>query len=363
MRALAARIGGTMGTLTLAGGVAVLVALAAPTPAGAQDVERYAVSGDHVAVFNLAGSVRVEAGSGSEVTVEVRRGGGDAGRLRVVTGEVAGMNALRVVYPADRIVYPEMGRRSRTELRVRADGTFGLRDRGGEGERVRITGSGGGLEAYADLLIRVPRGRAFRLHQGVGEIAVEGVEGEIVVDGTSTRVTATRVRGSLSVDVGSGSVDVSDAEGEVHVDTGSGSVRLSDVRGPSLHVDTGSGSVTARGISAEDVHIDTGSGGIDVAALTVRTARLDTGSGSVDVALDADVDELVIDTGSGSVTVAVPESLGAEIEIETGSGGIDLRFPVSVRRVERDEIRGTIGDGRGRIVIDTGSGSVTLRRP
>ena len=36
------------------------------------------------------------------------------------------------------------------------------------------------------------------------------------------------------------------------------------------------------------------------------------------------------------MTVALPESVGAEIEIETGNGGIDLDFPLQVRRASRD---------------------------
>jgi hypothetical protein len=52
--------------------------------------------------------------------------------------------------------------------------------------------------------------------------------------------------------------------------------------------------------------------------------------------------------------------LSAQVEIETGSGGIDLGFPVQVRKLESDHVTGTIGDGRGRLRIDTGSGGVRL---
>ncbi len=89
---------------------------------------------------------------------------------------------------------------------------------------------------------------------------------------------------------------------------------------------------------------------------------LDTGSGSIEIELLTDVDRLEVDTGSGSITVYAPADLGAEVEIETGSGGIDLDFPVEVRTVRRDHVVGTIGDGRGEINVDTGSGSVRLLR-
>ena len=40
------------------------------TSLGAQQVERYAMADDEVAIYNLAGQVRLEAGTGSDVTVQ-----------------------------------------------------------------------------------------------------------------------------------------------------------------------------------------------------------------------------------------------------------------------------------------------------
>jgi DUF4097 and DUF4098 domain-containing protein YvlB len=87
---------------------------------------------------------------------------------------------------------------------------------------------------------------------------------------------------------------------------------------------------------------------------------LDTGSGSVEVSLTSDIDRLHVDTGSGSVTLRVPESVGASLDIETGSGGVDTNLPIRLRRKSRDGLSGTLGDGRGSIVVETGSGSVRL---
>ena len=58
----------------------------------------------------------------------------------------------------------------------------------------------------------------------------------------------------------------------------------------------------------------------------------------------------------------LPESLGARIRIDTGSGGIDTDIPIQVNRTERNFLSGSIGDGKGEIIIDTGSGGVRLRR-
>jgi hypothetical protein len=47
-------------------------------PATAQQPEQFVVSGDHVAIYNLAGAATIEAGAGPGVIVEVQRAGPDA---------------------------------------------------------------------------------------------------------------------------------------------------------------------------------------------------------------------------------------------------------------------------------------------
>jgi len=348
------------GTLTPAGmGIGLALAVAAP---GAVQAQSYEVSGGHVAVYNLAGVVTVQAGRGSAVTVEVRRGGADADELQIETGPIGDAETLRVIYPDEDISYPEMGRGSRTTVRVRDDGTFGDSDwRGrGRGYEVTISGRGRGLEAYADLTISVPAGQSLSVYLAVGEGRVENVDGTIVMDTQSAPVFASGTLGSLTVDVGSGHVEVRDAQGEVDIDTGSGSVDVTNVTGRTLFIDTGSGSVSAIGVTVDDLTIDTGSGEIVAEGVASPNITLDTGSGSIELEATDNAENIEIDTGSGEVTVAVPESFGAEVEIDTGSGGIELDMPLTMRRWQRDYVRGTIGDGRGRLLVDTGSGSIRI---
>ena len=324
--------------------------------------ETHRISGDEVAVYNLAGTVEVVPGRGSDVVVRITRGGDDADRLEVEIGDVRGRQALRVIYPANRIVYPARGRSFNTTLRVREDGTFSDGGRGRSGDRVSVRGSGRGLEAWADMVVEVPPGTEFSLYLATGDSEVRDVEGRFRIDTGSGSVSVVDVRGSLTVDTGSGRVDVRGVSGDVNVDTGSGRVDLSQVEGESLNIDTGSGSVVGDGVIASEVRVDTGSGSIELEAVSAPRLYLDTGSGSVEVELLVDVDRLDVDTGSGSVTIRAPADLGGEVEIETGSGGIDVDFPVQIRSVRRDHMIGVLGDGRGTIRIDTGSGGIRLIR-
>jgi hypothetical protein len=339
-------------------------------PVGLQaQTERYTLDDGPVAVYNLVGTLRVEPGDAG-VVVQLTRAGQDAGRLTIAQGEIDGRSTLRVVYPADRIRYGTGRDEGSTTLRVRDDGTFGdlgderVRRRRtphwDEGRRVTIASDGGGLDARADVLITVPRGRQVDLFLAVGSVTLTNVDGDIAVDAHSAPVTATGAKGSLSIDVGSGSVHVSDFQGDLSLDTGSGGVEVSRFRGRELSIDTGSGEVTGTELESEELSIDTGSGEIRLTGVTSPRLSLETGSGGISAELRRDIASLHVETGSGDIAIRAPATLGAELEVETSSGDIETDFPMQVTRHARDHMVGTIGDGRGTIAIETGSGGIRL---
>src|SRR5260370_16321735 len=88
--------------------LAFVVAVVA-TPVTAQTC-RYSLKGDSVAVYNLVGELRVEAGAGSDVVVEIQRGGADAAKLDVQSGPLRGRETLRIIYPHAVLVLPDSGR-------------------------------------------------------------------------------------------------------------------------------------------------------------------------------------------------------------------------------------------------------------
>jgi len=341
--------------------LAFCVLIAAPT-AGAAQTTRYVLKGDSVAVYNLVGELRVEPGTGSDVAVQVTRGGADAARLDVQSGALNGRETLRIIYPDDVISLPDWGRGWNTTLRVRDDGTFG--DNGNwrrEGREVRITGRGRGMEAYADLKVMVPAGKRVALHLGVGKAFVTNVDGVILVQVASADISAEGTRGTLKLDTGSGNVDVRNASGDLGLESGSGDITASGLHGGRVKVETGSGNITLTGAEATVLKLSTGSGDVTVTGAKGDELAFESGSGNIDVALTATFSTLAVETGSGDVTLRVPPTIGAEVELDTGSGDIDLGgLTIQVRRLQEDHISGTIGDGRGRLSVETGSGNVRL---
>jgi lia operon protein LiaG len=351
---------------SLAGSIVALGALFAPGLAVSQQPERHTISGDNVAVYNLVGVTRIEGGSGSGVVVELTRGGRDLDKLRVETGPVRGRETLRVIYPDDDIVYRGSDVDGNTTIDVREDGTFNDhegRRSGGGGHRVRISGSGRGLEAHADLRVVIPTGKRVAVYLAVGRVFVSNVDGDLQVAVSAADVTADRTKGSLRIDTGSGDVKVTEAAGDVTLDTGSGNVIVTGAHGRQLKLDTGSGDVTAERVEVDVLKVDTGSGNVTASGVKSPDANIDTGSGNVRLELLADIESLDVDTGSGDVTLTLPPQFGAHVDIETGSGGIELRgVSIQTTRLEREHLVGDIGDGKGRLKIETGSGGITLQR-
>jgi len=336
--------------------------LAVPLSLAAQQPERITLDGREVAIYNLVGKLRVEGGTGDRVIVEVTRGGRDGGQLKLATGDVRGRMALRVQYPDDHIYYSDMGWMGRSTFTISEDGTFGDNDYGRDRRRIEVSSRGNGLDAHADLKVIVPKGKRLFLRQGIGETTIDNVDGILDVDISASHTRVTRMRGSLSLDSGSGGVEITDMTGDLKVDNGSGGTTLDGVRGGSLHMDVGSGSLRGRQIDVTELVADVGSGGVRLSGVKTPKLHLETGSGGSDVELLAEPDDVSIEAGSGGVTLRMPAASNAMVDIETGSGGIDTDFEVKLSRIERRALRGTIGSGKGRIKIESGSGTVRLMK-
>src|SRR5262245_51065184 len=135
----------------------LLPTLAAPAQAG----RRFSLAGDDVVIWDPAGRVEIRATFASSVKVEVSAMGRDASELSFSDEPIGGHPTLRVLYPHTTVVYPPMGRWSNSGTEIRSDGTWGSGHKSMNlfGRRFTVKGMGSGTEAWADLVIGVPRGR------------------------------------------------------------------------------------------------------------------------------------------------------------------------------------------------------------
>ena len=336
-----------------------LILATAPGQASPSGASRHAIPGADVAIYNLVGSIEMVRGQGTEIVAEVTPGGKDAGRLEVAKGEIRGRQTLRVIYPSDHILVPELGGHTTSTTWVREDGSFD--DDAHGGRKVILSGKGSGLEAHADVRLLIPPGKKVSVYWVHGKGTLSGVDGRISLEAGGMPVTASGLAGSFHLEVGSGDVQVTDSEGEISIETGSGGVTLEGIHGRQLSVDTGSGEVSGRRLDTETISIDTGSGEIDMSGIGADQATFDTGSGNITLALERDIQALSLDSGSGDIVVGVPRNLGAKLNVETASGEVETDLDIQTSHRKRNELRGILGDGKGLIEIESGSGTVSIR--
>lgn len=127
--------------------------------------------------------------------------------------------------------------------------------------------------------------------------------------------------------------------------TGFGKVHVVDFDGR-VDADTGFGDVDARG-RFESLSLRTGFG----------TIRAEAGAGS-HITRD-----WRLSSGFGDITLSLASDLNADLEARTGFGHVSCDFPITVTDTRsRSSINGRIGSGGSPINIDTGFGSVHIRK-
>ncbi len=347
---------------------ALILLVAGPVAASGLEHD-FTFEADELVLVNLIGKIRVEAATGDDFEVHVEVRGSDAEPDMITVDLDTGRKSKLVVeFPIEEhrtYIYPDLGRGSTTIWQPDQDGDSGWWSKlwnSMGGEKVTVKGSGRGLEVWADVTLRVPADRKTSVYLAAGDIKATGIDGKLVLDTNSGPIDVTGHTGKLVCDTGSGEVKVADIDGYLLCDTGSGEVMVENHRGRALKVDTGSGGVRIDGADTEELHVDTGSGAVTARRVKADKAIIDTGSGGVELQLDRmGTGRFVIDTGSGGVNLTLPDGASATVSVDTGSGGIRTDVPgAEILHKERGELKMRVGDGKTRVIVDTGSGGVTI---
>lgn len=352
------RRGLTLGVIAMALVAAQPVAAAMAT----KTVEQTIPASGHVKIANLAGRVvLVPAGNGPIKVVAVVNAEGDSPQetqdlLQAMRWVQENDGTWNLAYPVNRydaFVFPDrlgsMGSHTTAKFR---------------GARVHVYGGArrGVPVLYADLTITVPKGADLKVVDAVGSIRGDNLSGKLFLDTGSGDIKIDGAAGTLVADTGSGDIELHRIAGDTTADTGSGDVSIDGIAAEKLVVDTGSGDVRVSNATLRDLFADTGSGGIVVANAKVETFRADTGSGDVTIAGDlAAARSMDIDTGSGEVEIFGGPAFEFDLTTDVGSGDVDVRYAdAEVRRNRREVIGARRGSGQTRILVDTGSGDVTV---
>lgn len=324
---------------TALGAVAV-VALSAPSAAAAEEIRR-----DYDRSFDV--------GPGDRLLLE--HGDGDV--------EIAPWDRdvleVKVRYRVD-AVRIGIGWRGEFEVEFRQ-----------EGNTVRVTGkepSSGGFGFFFSrghehrYEIRAPAYLGLELRGDDGDVTIGGWRGDLEVDLEDGDVVLSDVRNDRTgLRLDDGDVSVAGFAGKLSVLAEDGSVRLRDCELSGARIRLEDGDMVARDCGGS-AYISVEDGDVNLTRFRAGTLEVLTGDGDVDLDLLRGEDmEVDVRTRDGDVVVALEPGTSARFSVDTGDGRIRINLPDAAELVQgRREASGRLGDGRGRIRISTGDGSVSL---
>lgn len=230
-----------------------------------------------------------------------------------------------------------------------------------DGNLIRVSGSGQHFhDVSIDYSIVVPAEAELHATTGSGDLEVNGVQGPANFTSGSGAISASNIAGDVQAVAGSGAIELSHIQGQVQVTAGSGDITLSAVHGETrLH--TGSGDLEINN-PGDALEASTGSGDVTINGASADI-RLRTSSGSVTVdGNPGDSNYWDIHTSSGDVVLQVPATASFRLYARSSSGDIDAAIPVVMEgTTSKHELRARIGDGKGRVEVQSSSGSISLK--
>jgi len=285
----------------LAAGTLALVAAAAPAHAQRGfDWSGDVAAGATMRVFTTSGTVTVREAAGRTARIHAVTENAEEGEFRFVSNRADGGVWVCAVREGARC--SENGVEGNSDWRP-------WRNRRGK----------------ANFTVEVPRGVVLRVSSGNGDVTVDGATADVHAASGNGDVRVGAGAAAVNASSGNGTVLVDGARAQVHASSGNGRVNVTTARGP--------------------VNASTGNGRVEVAIASAASGDMEFSS------------------GNGSITVTLPDDFGAQVEATTGNGGFQSDFPIRVQgRMSSHRVSGTIGDGRGRLRLSTGNGSITLRR-
>jgi DUF4097 and DUF4098 domain-containing protein YvlB len=149
----------------------------------------------------------------------------------------------------------------------------------------------------------------------------------------------------------------------IKCETSFGKVKLKNIAGD-IDAKTSFGKIYAENITGK-VRLDTSFGEVDCEAITTDDFTAKSSHGKMDIdfsdACPADL-RAIIETSFGDVDVDIPPNFAGDVAVETSFGSVKTEVPITIKgEVGRTGLKGTIGQGKGTIVLNTSFGSIKIK--
>jgi len=224
------------------------------------------------------------------------------------------------------------------------------------------------------------------VHTSYGSITCRNVTAQMTeLESSNGSITISDLKGSAKVETNYGSItceNFSDGDyhfksengrvavahgsvGECDASSSYGTIVCSDVKGNPIKLSSGNGSIELTNVEAQDLSLSSSYGAIRAGQITTAdvTAHSDNGSVSL-VCSDACAANLKaqVKSGYGSIDFTAPPQFAGQVRLSTDYGSVRTARPVTLSgEIDKKNLRGTIGEGTGSIVLETSNGSVELK--
>ena len=330
--------------------------LHAEVPAGAK----------RLAIENLAGRMRVRAGTSDRTTVTATV----YGETEALASKFRLENVGSADSPVFRVRYPE----GESSIRYRAPNTSsdlgflnGLFDsfQGTytyDGRRMRVHNNRSTL-LYADVDVEVARGDTdIEIRNMVGLLSASGLSGKITVQVASSDVRLDRLKGRVSVEGSSGDIQADSIDGTWTSEFSSGDIVLDRFKGDSASFTTSSGDVRVRGMEVGRLEMQSSSGDFKIQDCDAAEVRAHTGSGDISIEnRGGRLADVRMSTGSGDVVLRLPHDASFDAKASLSSGDMHVGFSDGTATTKHGEVVAyRRGSGGAKIDVETGSGNLTI---
>lgn len=170
-----------------------------------------------------------------------------------------------------------------------------------------------------------------------GEISVSGLAGDVRLKSTNGKIFASHMEGQTTLKTTNGTVSLQNSQGNADLSSTNGEVLAENIKG-TLRIKTTNGSITVSGVEQ---------------SLNARSTN-----GAIRAASSKIDGDWELETTRGSIEVGLPSNADMEVKGEGVPGRIASDFPL---QTDNRSIRGTIGNGKHRLIIET-NGAIAIHK-
>ena len=219
--------------------------------------------------------------------------------------------------------------------------------------------------SYGSVTCRHISGDSILAKSGTGSITAEDIKGQVQLDTSYGRITCRDTsEGDIRLKSSSGTIKLTNASfGDCDAYTSYGSVVCEQLTGDSIKLHSGSGGIKVTAAGADAADLSTSYGRITCRQFTTADLIAKSGSGDLDIACSGSPTDMTADlvTSYGSINFTAPSGFGGRVDLSTSYGSVKTEHPITISgKVSKKKLQGTIGQGEGKLHLQTGSGSISL---